>query len=134
LYLTPKVQDLYNHNNDLTATGQYLFETPIEDLLSKPIPTIKAWVHKKTLRMKMIKNRAKAKRREEKAKITQVHPFFTQKWQPIVPVKRNRRNLATTKRTLTSTTLTTFFPRIHKKQAPPVQNDLFPRDLFLQVY
>jgi hypothetical protein len=61
LYLTPKVHELYENEKDLQQTEHYMFETPIDELLTKPIPTIKAWVHKVNLRIKTLKDKAKVK-------------------------------------------------------------------------
>jgi hypothetical protein len=77
LYLTPKVQDLYNQGTTLQTDVQYMFQSSVDETLLKPIPIIKAWVHKVSLRIRNIQAQAKAKRRQEKAKISQVHPLFT---------------------------------------------------------
>jgi hypothetical protein len=77
LSLTPIIQDIYDQQEDLNNDQQYIFQMKIEDLLSRPVVTIRTWVHKPNLRIKCIKNRMKAKRKQEKSKIVQLHPFFT---------------------------------------------------------
>jgi hypothetical protein len=127
LYLTPKVQALYQQQNDLhNYTDTHMFDSTIEEVLTRPIPTIKAWVQKVTLRIKTAKDNAKAKRRREKAKFTQIHPFFTLSSKHKVTTIRPRQHLCSMHPKLTSTTLTAFFPQIRKKQSPMIQNDLYP--------
>jgi hypothetical protein len=127
LYLTPKVHDLYNQSSTLQHTEQYMFETPVENILLQPIGTIKTWIHKVTLRIKNIRTQAKAKRRREKAKVTRVHPFFEKTHTRTDKKKAKLKPKdSTPKVKFTATTLTKFFPQLRKHQPPPSQNDLFP--------
>jgi hypothetical protein len=127
LYLTPKVEALYKQQDDLhNHTDTHMFDSTIEEMLIKPIPTIKAWVQKVTLRIKTAKDKAKAIRRQEKTKVTQIHPFFTRSYNNQTKIKRPRQYLRSTHPKLKPTTLTAFFPQIRKKQAPMIQNDLYP--------
>jgi hypothetical protein len=129
LVLTPKVQALYEQGKALDSSQcTSTFEDPMEDLLTKPIPTIKSWVHKVTLRLRTLKEKAKAKKRQEKIKITQIHPFFLAKQvnSTIKPNTKQKQKHKSRQTVLLSTTLTAFFPQIRKKQPLPRQNDLFP--------
>jgi hypothetical protein len=95
-------------------------------MLAKPVQTIKAWVHKVTLCLKTIKDKAKVKRKQEKANVTQLHPFFLQKNSKAMTATHIKHNKKKPINRFVPTTLTQFFAQIRKKQPPPVQNDLFP--------
>jgi hypothetical protein len=77
LILEPKVKYLYDQQEELPSEEQYIFNINIEELLTKPITTIKTWVQKATLRIKCVKSRLKAKRRKVNLKSVHIHPFFT---------------------------------------------------------
>jgi hypothetical protein len=55
LRLTPQAQDLYDQRHDLSTDDQYIFNINLDEMLSKPIATIKTWIHKATLRIKNCK-------------------------------------------------------------------------------
>jgi hypothetical protein len=124
--LTPKVTDLYSQAQDIKSADQYIYDSTIEDMLAKPVPTIKAWVHKATLRLKTIKDRAKVKRKQEKSKITQIHPFFLQKNKKATMPTNIKESKKKPIHKFVPTTLTQFFAQIWKKAPPPVHNDLYP--------
>jgi hypothetical protein len=126
LRLTPQVQNLYDQRHDLNIDDQYIFNINVDEMLSKPIVTIKTWVHKATLRIKNYKKRLKAKQRQIKAKITKIHPFFTIKSSTNQPTNHNKKAKQTKPRQLQTSTLTRFFPKIRRHTPPPSQNDLFP--------
>jgi hypothetical protein len=107
LSLTPKVQDFYDQQPDLPNDEQYLFNIDIENLLSKPVSTIKSWVHKATLRIKCLQNRLKAKKKQERTKARQIHPFFTTITKVFPPIKKDLAKRP--KSTYQATTLSTFF-------------------------
>jgi hypothetical protein len=97
LLLTPKVHELYHQEANLTPSAKYMFETPVDELLNRPIPTIKAWVHKVTLRIKTTRDKAKLKRFQDKFKITKIHPFFQKGRIPTKQVKNNSHDNPNTK-------------------------------------
>jgi hypothetical protein len=125
LLLEPKVVDLYGQQSELNSDDQYIFNIDIEELLTKPILTIKTWVHKATLRIKCTKNRLKAKRKQEKSKAMHIHPFFTIGRQIKPQPKANTTHKVKPCRYLSST-LTKFFPKLRRPEPPSSQNDLFP--------
>lgn len=125
LILTPKVQELYNKSTIVDHDERYLFNIEIDDLLNKPIPTIKAWVHKATLRIKTSISRSKVRKKQEKAKILSIHPFFLTKHAHQAPIQKTTQTKARPKKFL-STTLSSFFPQIRRRNPPAPQNDLYP--------
>jgi hypothetical protein len=76
LQLTPQVKSLYTTKQDLAGSELHIFQTPEDELLSKPIATIKAWIHTASLRIKCLKAARKARKRQEKTKHLRIHPFF----------------------------------------------------------
>jgi hypothetical protein len=52
LKLTPKIQSLYDKQHLIDPSDQYLFATPIRDLLELPTHTIENWLYKAEIRVK----------------------------------------------------------------------------------
>jgi predicted Ser/Thr protein kinase len=82
LRLTPQVTALYNEQQNIEVSDHYLFSEEPASLLSKPIATIKQWLHKATLRVKVGKDRLKQKIKRKNSKQSEkIHPFFKKKQQ-----------------------------------------------------
>jgi hypothetical protein len=108
----------------LSKDKQYIFNINIDELLTQPVPTIKTWVHKATLRIKSYKNRQKAKKKQQQLKTVHIHPFFTQQLLHKPQQTKTRPKQKVNK--YMSTTLSKFFPKLRRPEPPPSQNDLFP--------
>jgi hypothetical protein len=79
LRLTPKVTAMYNEKTHIEFSDQYIFQEDLSVMLSKPTATIKQWLHKATLRVKIGKERLRQKMKIMKNQPSpKIHPFFQQ--------------------------------------------------------
>jgi hypothetical protein len=127
LTLKPKVTELYAKQPDTDHCDQYIFSTSLSDMLARPPAVIKQWLHKATLRLKVSKERHKAK---QKADISKIHPFFSKYKKPtsIIPIK-NRKTPRPPQRFQTTTLLKFFTSQNHNNTQSIPKDDLFPHDI-----
>jgi hypothetical protein len=52
LYITPKIQQLYSQQDQISPNDSQIFDTPISELLLLPTHTIERWLFTASLRVK----------------------------------------------------------------------------------
>jgi hypothetical protein len=120
---TPKVEALYNKQQEIDPSDSNIFEKTQEEMLLLPINIIDKWFHKARIRIIDSIKHQKQKPRQTNH-IIQNFFYRVIPAQPQPPPQHQRQNLAPNpliaprRRTLIATTLGNFFPL----QRPPEQD------------